>query len=242
MPHIPKWMADAIENLLPSKFFDTLVVNTTYVNPEILKITFSADLLPIAFQSGWAIVLRTGVNDLRHYTISAFDQETGLFDILFHMHGNGPSSTFVSQLTVGEKLKMAIPTGRKMFVPESDHHFFFGDETSLSFILIMIAEISRKEGTYQGVVELREQNRTVAEQLHLTTKTVLRTADSPGMHAISYLKELASRSDFPLEKYVFYLTGNVSSVQAFRKELKKIGVHSKNIKFQGYWVEGSIGM
>lgn len=40
----------------------------------------------------------------------------------------------------------------------------------------------------------------------------------------------------------FYLTGNVASVQEFRKTLKRMGVSSKNIMFQGYWAEGSFGL
>jgi NADPH-dependent ferric siderophore reductase len=242
MPHLPKWMADGLEHLLSSKYFDAEVTATTFINPEILQITFRADLLNMEFYPGWALMLRAGANDLRHYTMSSFNRESGLFEILFHIHGGGPGSDLAAGLKVGEKLKMALPSGPKMLVSGRDHHFFFGDETSLSFVLILVEEIKKNGGAYQGIMELRAQNSQVPDQLNMDLKTVLSTPDTPGLQAISYLQALKDKQDDLPEKYVFYLTGNVSSVQLFRKELKKLGVSSQNIRFQGYWVEGSIGL
>lgn len=242
MPHLPEGMIDTIEKLLSSKFFEAEVKSAVYINPEILQVTFAADFNQIDFHIGYAVMVRTGPKDLRHYTMSSFDRESGVFDILFHIHGDGPGSDLAIQLKIGEKLKMAVPGGKKMFVPESNYHFLFGDETSLSFIQIFITEIQKTGGIYDGVIELRTQNHEVPEKLNIKLQSVLRTPKTPAAQAISYLMELKTETDFPLEQCVFYLTGNVTSVHSFRKEIKKLGVSSKNIKFQGYWAEGSIGL
>lgn len=242
MPYLPKWMADSLENLLPSKFFDAEVMATEFINQEILQITFRGNFINIEFYPGWAVMLRIGPNDLRHYTISYLSRETGLFKIIFHIHSSAPGCDFVSLLKVGESLKMAVPGGRKMFVSSRDKHFFFGDETSLSFTSILIEEIWKNCGSYHGIIELRVQNSEVPAKLNMIVKTVASTPDRPGRQAINYLKELKEKSNFSFEGYIFYLTGNVTSIHAFRGELKKLGINSQNIKFQGYWVEGSVGL
>lgn len=242
MPYVPKWIADTMESVLPSKYFDAEVISLEYITPEILKIKFAGNLNKIDFYPGQAVIIRAGMNDLRHYTISSFNSATGTFETIFHIHGNAPGSNLAVLLKIGEKLKIAVPGGKKMYMQEKDFHFFFGDETSLSFILIMIGEIQKNVGSYKGIIELRNLNSLVPYKLGMDVKTTLRTPDTPGIQAINYFNELKNKHDFALEKYVFYLTGNVNSVQAFRKELKKSGVSSQNIKFQGYWLEGKKGL
>jgi NADPH-dependent ferric siderophore reductase len=242
MPYIPKWIADTMESVLPSKYFDAEVIGSEYITSEILKIKFAGNLHKIDFYPGQAVVIRAGMNDFRHYTICSFNSATGTFDIIFHIHGNAPGSNLAVLLKIGGKLKMAVPGGQKMYMPEKDFHFFFGDETSLSFILILIEEIQKNGRSYKGIIELRNLNSLVPDKLDMNVKTTLRTPDTPGIQAINYFNELKNTHDFSLEKYVFYLTGNVNSVQAFRKELKKLGISSQNIKFQGYWLEGKKGL
>jgi NADPH-dependent ferric siderophore reductase len=167
-----------------------------------------------------------------------------LFEIIFHIHGNGPGSNLAVLLKVGEKVKMAVPGGRKMYVyvPEKAHHFFFGDENSLSFYVILMKEMQQGNHGYTGILEMNDRNSEVTELLGLDVVTVLKTPDTPGQQAIKYLLELSEYKSHELEEYIFYVTGNVASVQAFRKELKQLGVNAKNIKLQGYWVEGSAGL
>lgn len=242
MPHLPKWIVDSMENLMSSKFFDAEVVSVSSINQEIVKITFKADLQNMDFFPGWPFMSRVGSNDLRHYTASSFDKETGLFDIIFHLHGNGPGSNLAADIQTGDVIRMGVPAGKKLYVPESKHHFFFGDETSISFMTILINNIRLNNGIYKGALELNPQNLDLKNVLYLDVERVIRTPESPAKHAIDYLQQISNTTDFPLEETIFYLTGNVASIQAFRKELKKMGFNSKNIKLQGYWTEGSVGL
>lgn len=231
-----------MESLLSSKFFEAEVVYFKYLSPEILQLTFRSDLHKMEFYPGWALMIRIGDNDLRHYTMSTFDPHRGLFDILFHIHGGGPGSNLAASLNIGDKIKMAVPGGPKMFDRNKQHHFFFGDETSLSFIQILIDEINRQSGSYIGIIELREENKNVLNEIGIKATAVLPSHESPGKQTIEQIIAMSNAKGFNLEKYIFYLTGNVNSLQALRKELKAMGVSSKNIKIQGYWKQGIAGL
>ncbi|MBB5620292.1 NADPH-dependent ferric siderophore reductase [Pedobacter cryoconitis] len=240
MPYIPKWIADSMESLLPSKFMNASVDSSVYISPEIKNIVFTANLKEVDFYPGAAVNFRISPNDFRHYTISSFDREAGTFEIIFHIHGNGPGSDLASQLKAGDHLKITVPGGRKLYHKEKERHFFFGDETSLSLYVALMQEMEKTGQSCTGVLELSEQNMEVPALLGFEAMVVLKIADHPAQQAISYLQSIAEQ-DTVLNS-AFYLTGNVASVQEFRKTLKRMGVSSKNIMFQGYWAEGSAGL
>jgi len=242
MPNVPKWVADQMENLLSSKYLDVEVAETISYSPEIKKITFRAELSSIDFYPGSSMVFRAGERELRHYTPSAIDRERGVFEILFHIHGKGPGSRLADRLLPGDRLKVSAPGGKKLYDKDKTFHFFFGDETSLSFYVAMLKEINKNKQWARGIFELNEINRNLPEDRGYDLKAVLRTPDEPAREAITLLETWIISKPELFRQSVFYLTGNVASVQKFRTVLKKYGISSKNIKFQGYWAEGSVGL
>lgn len=242
MPNVPKWVADQMENLLSSKYLDIEVTETIMYSPEIKRIIFRAELSHIDFYPGSSMVFRTSDRELRHYTPSAFDRERGVFEILFHIHGNGPGSKLADRLLPGERLKVSAPGGKKLYEKDKTFHFFFGDETSLSFYVALLREIKKNKQWARGIFELNEVNRSIAEERGYDVKTVLKTPGEPAREALIILEAWIRAKPELFKQSVFYLTDNVASVQKFRSVLKKYGVSSKNIKLQGYWAEGSVGL
>lgn len=242
MPNVPKWVANQMENLLSSKYLDIEVTETIRYNPEIKKITFRAELNHIDFYPGSSMIFRAGDRELRHYTPSAFDREKGTFEILFHIHGNGPGSKLADRLLPGDRLKVSAPGGRRLYDEDKAFHFFFGDETSLSFYDALLREINKNNQRIRGIFELNEINGNIPEGLGYDVNTVIRTPDEPAREAISLLEGRITVQPELFKESVFYLTGNVASVQKLRTVLKKHGINSKNIKLQGYWAEGSVGL
>jgi NADPH-dependent ferric siderophore reductase len=242
MPNVPKWVANQMEYLLSSKYLDLVVAEAINYSPEVKKITFHGELGHVDFFPGSSMVFRTSDTELRHYTPTAFNRERGTFEILFHIHGNGPGSRLADRLLPGDRLKVSVPGGRKLYDKDKAMHFFFGDETSLSFYDALTREIHTNHQSVMGVFELNEINRHVAEDLGYDVKTVQRTPQDPARGAIALLESYITTIPGLFKEAAFYLTGNVASVQKFRIVLKKLGISSRNIKLQGYWAEGSVGL
>jgi NADPH-dependent ferric siderophore reductase len=242
MPNVPKWVADQMENLLSSKYLEVEVTDIIQYSPEIKKIRFHAELSHIDFYPGSSMIFRVSDRELRHYTPSAFDRQTGIFEILFHIHGNGPGSKLAERLLPGDRLKVSAPGGKKLYDKDKSSHFFFGDETSLSFYEALHRDIHKNNQSAKGIFELNEINRNIPEDLGYDTRTVRRTPEEPAKEAIDLLEAGLAAGQELFHQSVFYLTGNVASVQKFRAVLKKHNISSKNIRLQGYWAEGSVGL
>lgn len=61
MPNVPKWVADQMEHLLPSKFIDIEVAAIAQYKIELKRITFQADLSKAAAFPGSAINFREAI-------------------------------------------------------------------------------------------------------------------------------------------------------------------------------------
>lgn len=242
MPNVPKWIADQMENLLSSKYFDVEVTDTIKYSEDLKKVTFSADLQNIDYHPGSSMIFRASYRELRHYTPYNFAKATGTFEVIFHVHGKGPGSDLAARLLPGDRLKISAPGGKKLYEPKGNYHYFFGDETSLSFYFALMEEIDKNGHSCCGVLELNESNLNIPGDLGFDIKTVPRSPENPASTAIAVLQAEFAATPAILKQAVFYLTGNVASVQAFRKFLRSLGIASKNIRLQGYWAEGSVGL
>ncbi|TDQ11786.1 siderophore-interacting protein [Pedobacter metabolipauper] len=242
MPKVPKWVGDAIENLLASKFLSVTVSSTQYLSPSVKKISFTGDFTQTDFYPSQAVSLRVSDTEHRNYTPCSFDPENGVLEIIFHLHGAGPGSRFADDLKPGVNLKMIPPRGHKMLDRDKKNHFFFGDETTLSLYYNFADQINRTHQQYMGILELDPENFILIDQLGLKVKAVLKSPENPAQNSIACLDDLQHNHPDAFESGVFYLTGNAASVQQFRKALKMRGVISKQIKTQAYWAAGKAGL
>ncbi len=216
---MPKWMGDAVESLMASKFLTVTVTRVEYLSPEVKKVCFTGDLSKADFDAGYAVTFRVNALDHRDYTPAVFTKDT--CEIIFHIHGNGPGSTFADNLQVGDTTKMVIPRGRKLY-REGVENFFFGDESSIGTLKAIMQEVP-----CTGILELDEVNFSVPEKLGMQVDVVRKGSSS-----------------FPLikEKAAYVLTGNGTSIQSFRKMLKEKGVSSSQIITKAYWIQGKKGL
>ncbi|WP_315815368.1 hypothetical protein [Paraflavitalea speifideaquila] len=107
-----------------------------------------------------------------------------------------------------------------MYDKDKTTHFFFGDETSLSFYIALCREINKNNQCIKCIFELNEINRRIPEDLGYDVETVPRTPEEPAREAITLLEEYLTAQPELLKQSVFYLTGNIASVQKFRTVLK----------------------
>jgi NADPH-dependent ferric siderophore reductase len=219
MPRMPKWMGDAVESLMASKFLTVTVTQVEYLSPEVKKVCFTGDLSRADFEAGYAVTFRVSALDHRDYSPVVFTKDT--CEIIFHIHGNGPGSAFADSLQVGDTTKMVIPRGRKLY-REGVENFFFGDESSIGTLKAIMQEVP-----CTGILELDEANFSVPEKLGIQMDVVRKG---------SYSFTLSN------EKTVYVLTGNGESIQSFRKLLKGKGVSNSQIITKAYWVPGKKGL
>lgn len=232
---IPKWMIGLFGNKLSP---NVKVVATTFLSPEIKKVSFKGDISEWDFSIGYASVIRVSETEFRNYTVSYYNKQSRVFDIIFHIHGNGVGCHFIDSLKVGDELFISPPRGKKLYDPNVKHQFFFGDETALGVAFALLTLLKANRHQFQVYLELDEANKSVPELLALENYTVF-----PKNNSFRNEKWISTLPLFQMQEWDMAnlaLVGNVKSVQTFRKVLKN--KTQGTIYSQGYWLEGKKGL
>jgi NADPH-dependent ferric siderophore reductase len=232
---IPKWIGDLFGNAMRS---NVKILETNYIKPQVKKIRFQGDIAKWSFQIGYASVVRVSETEFRNYTVAYHDTKSGIFDIVFHIHGNGVGSDFANNLNVGYEIFISPPRGKKLYDPSVNKQFVFGDETSLGIACSLLPLLKQNQHHFQFYFELDEENKNVPELLEIENCTIF-----PKNGLFKNENQINDLPVFQIAEWQtanYILTGNVKSVQTFRKVLKsktKGGINS-----QGYWLEGKKGL
>jgi len=239
MPRITKWVGDAIESIMSSKMPLMKVIETEYINQNIKRIRFQGNLSGMNFQLGYAVVIRVNDTEFRNYTASFSDIDNGVLEIIFHIHGSAPGSFFIDNLNVGDEIRISMPRGQKQYNPQVNRQLIFGDETSLGLACSFLPFLKNNRHQFQFYFELDETNENVPQLLGLENYTVF--AKSGLFRNEELLSSLPIFKTHDWQAGNFILTGNVKSVQTFRKVLKNNQIKGK-IFTKGYWLEGKTGL
>lgn len=234
---LPKWAADLTEkagSIMP----DMKVSEAVYISPNIKKIRFQGDISRMNFQIGYANIIRVSDTEFRNYTTSYHNVHDGILDIVFHIHGNGIGSQYIDKLQPEDELRISIPRGKKLYDETIRQQFIFGDETSLGLACSILPILQKNKHQYQFYFELDDEHQNIPEILDLENYTVFSKKNT--FRNEQWIAELpiVNTDDWKTSNYI--LTGNVKSVQTFRKVLKDKS--RGNIASQGYWLEGKKGL
>ncbi|WP_267282720.1 oxidoreductase [Chryseobacterium luquanense] len=240
MPTAPKWVNDALEKIAPSMLRMVKVEEIFYLNPCIKKVRLRGDFSALHFAPGFVISFRVSPTELRHYTVSQFDASSRTMDFIAHIHGDAIGAQYINGLMPGnEKIKLAVLGSDKQYDSKVEKQIIFGDETSLSLMSSFLPYLQQNQHQYQFLLELDDENRDIPEKLRLENYRVYSKndlfRDKDQIHTIPHLLENAW-SDANI-----VLTGNVDSIQNFRKVLKE-NKHKGKIYVKGYWMEGKKGL
>ncbi|MBK1897334.1 FAD-binding oxidoreductase [Chryseobacterium paridis] len=240
MPSLPKWINDTVESMMSSKFKDCTIISTENISNNLRRIRFEADLNGVEFAPTYAIGIRINDRDFRNYSPFNFDKENGTFDILFHLHdATAVGCNYISQLAVGDSMKILLPRGKKLFDPKAKIHFSVGDETSLGNSLSIKEAAENSERSFLCLHELEEPEALEALDLYgyyIPKNSTMRTIEA----LTCFLNE--ERKAVDSGDVHFYLTGNGKKMTLIRKFLKAGGVMPNQIKSQAYWIEGKKGL
>lgn len=232
---IPKWVSNLFGNAMRP---NVKVLETSYISPQIKKIRFQGDISKWSFQIGYASVVRVSETEFRNYTVAHYDIKKGIFDIIFHIHGNGVGSKYINTLQANDELFISQPRGKIVYDPRVKQQFFFGDETSLGIACSLLPLLKNSKCQFHFYFELDKINKDAPKLLGLDNYTVF-----PKGNSFRNEKWTSNLSLFQTNEWNtanFALVGNVKSVQTFRKVIKN--KTQGNIYSQGYWLEGKKGL
>ncbi|PTB96915.1 siderophore-interacting protein [Marivirga lumbricoides] len=232
---IPKWVGDLFESTLRP---NVKVLETSYLSSQIKKIRFQGDISKMNFKIGYANVLRVSETEYRNYTAAYYNKAKAIIDIIFHIHTNGVGSEYFDSLKADDETFIGPSRGKKLYNPSIENQFFFGDETSLGLACALLPLMKNNHHQFQFFFELDEENKNVPKLLGLENFTVFpKDGTFRNEKKVNELP-ICKTTDWLSANYI--LTGNVKSVQTFRKVLKhKV---TGRIFHQGYWLEGKKGL
>lgn len=243
MPRIPKWLGDTMETVFSRMIIPVSVAGVEYIFPGLKKIIMQGDFSKIKFTPGNVIEFRVTDTDFRHYTISNFDKEKGICEMLVYLHGQSVGCKWIENLKAGDSLKMMGPGGKLSYQFSFQQHFVFGDETSLGLILCMEEAALKNKQSFFGLIELEKKH---LEWINYLNSKSINSAEScfenPAKPCIDLLNNMENYFGENIDDTCFYLTGRAKSIQAFRKFLTEKGISYKQIKTEPYWAEGKKGL
>lgn len=232
---MPKWIGDWLESAAGSRL---TILETVYITPNIKKIRFQGNISKMDFIIGGASVIRVSSTAYRNYTVSYHDIEKGILEIIVHIHGNGVGSHYIDALKKGDELYVSNPRGHKAYDPKVKQYLIFGDETSLGLAYSFLSVLKKSGHQFQFYFELDEENENAPKLLRLENYTVF--SKNGAFRNEEWVNNLPVFQTTDFQATNFVLTGNVKSVQTFRKVLKN-RITGK-IFSQGYWLEGKKGL
>jgi NADPH-dependent ferric siderophore reductase len=232
---IPKWVSNLFGNAMNP---NVKVLEVTYLSSQIKKIRFQGDILKWNFQIGYASVVRVSETEFRNYTIAHHDTENGFFDIIFHIHGNGIGSNYMDSLSIGDEIFVSPPRGLNLYNSNAKHQFLFGDETSLGLAFSFFSILKQNGHQYQFYFEFDDENKNVPNLLGLDNCVIFQKNGT--FKSETQIYDLPVFQSLEWKDASYILTGNVKSVQAFRKAIKS--KTQSEIHSQGYWLEGKKGL
>ena len=241
MPSVPKIIGDFMELTFSSKICKVSIASIISTSPNVKTITFKGTFPSVKFKIGQAIIIRVDDTNYRNYTPSKWDSDLGIFEVVFHIHGNGPGSHFINNLTLNDKVTVGMPRGFNIYKQESKYHFFFGDETCISVFKSLKDEINNDDSNYLGILELATVSIDELKNIGLAVDIVPKS-ENKAEFAIMELNKLDGKIWDLWQNGYFYLMGNAKSIQAFRQALKEKGVQSKNIYTKPFWAKGKVGL
>lgn len=241
MPTAPKFIGDFIEFAFSSKVCKVSVVSTEMISKEVKAITFKGIFPNVRFKIGQAIIIRVDDTNYRNYTPSKWNSELGTFEVIFHIHGNGPGSHFINNLQAGDPVTVGLPRGFNIYKHEAKHHFFFGDETCISVFKSLKDKVNSDGNYYLGVLEIDNVSVQELKKTGLILNMVPKSINKAEF-AIDSLRKLDVKIWDIWKNGYFYLMGNAKSIQMFRKALKEKGIQNNSIYTQPFWADGKVGL
>ncbi|MBD1432042.1 siderophore-interacting protein [Sphingobacterium sp. DN00404] len=239
MPSAPKWVFDTLD-LFISKIPTVTIDETTYLSPSVKQLQLKGDFKNLHFPVGAFFDIRVSDTEARRYTVAQVNEKKDKLTLIAHLHGKGVGSDFMHRLKAGDIILLNNPrTEQKYYNETAKRIVFFGDETSLALASSFLPVVKENKLPIRFIFELDEENKHIPPVLGLENSIVY--SKNNLFQDTAWIQEHLHILDHENWQDAYYvLTGNVKSLQTFRKVIKS--KTTGKIKHHGYWLEGRKGL
>lgn len=165
---------------------------------------------------------------MRSFTVRSYDQERGLLDVDFVLHGDsGPAARWAAGARPGHVLGRYGPSADyRTTLPEAERYLFAGDETAIPAVGSLLAALpARARATV--VLEIHD----AAEEQELSSAA---DVEVHWVHRDGGARLPGKVAELPVPE-VAWLAGEAGVVRSLRRHLVERGVPKRMIEFTGYW-------
>ena len=234
-----------METALGSKMPVFEVVGADWISPGIRSVVFKGDLQKLNVLPGYAVSFRVSPTAFRNYTPAFIDAEENIFQILAHIHGNGPGARFFAGLTLGQQVPVSMARGRKI-QEAAAQYFLFGDESTVGLACILQSHFQQLGKQFSTLLHLGQDQRELPAALGLGSyELVQRELAYDSQTTFVSVPGFTILDAAVLPKWMdaqFILAGNGLYIQKIKKELMGLGIDRRRIHAEPYWVPGKAGL
>lgn len=188
---------------------------------------------------GSKVQVNVGNLTYRTYTPISVDKNEGKLSFLAYKRNDGPASTWIHSLKVGDPCEVFGPRLSLDFSNIEEDAILFGDETSFGIAKVLQNNIKKKSYSFLELNLLAEGKEALGH-LGLTGHRMIERSPE-GSHLQTIAKEMFDLiSNIPDAK--IFLTGRASSIQQVRAYLKNSGIPTNKLKVRAYWADGKKGL
>ena len=179
---------------------------------------------------GVDLLIDTGAGE-RHYSVSGVNPSSGVAHLAVVIHGGGPGALWAAHATVGREVWFMVSRPQAIALDASaTWHVFFGDETSVSSTLALLATT---EGRGEACFEVIEQSDCWPDVGDVQAKWLFRGVARPGK-STGLLAELSER--IVPEGTTVYVTGETWLCAVVSSHFRRaLGFPAERIRMAPYW-------
>ncbi|TGM78143.1 siderophore-interacting protein [Leptospira mtsangambouensis] len=188
---------------------------------------------------GSKVQIDVGNLTYRTYTPISVDKKEGKLSFLAYKRNDGPASTWIHSLKVGDTCEVFGPRESLDFSNIEEDAILFGDETSFGIAKVLQNNVKKKSYPFLELNSLVAGKEALVHLGVTGQRLVERSLD--GSHLQTIAKEMADLiAEIPDAK--IFLTGRASSIQQVRAYLKNSGIPTNRLKVRAYWADGKKGL
>jgi NADPH-dependent ferric siderophore reductase len=216
-----------------SLFRRASVVSVDEPAPSFRTLTLEGDgLRDVRWVPGSKVQIRIEGFTNRTYTPTSWDPAVGRTTLLASLHGSGPGSALLSELSVGDDLQFLGPRSSIDLTKIDGDVLMVGDETSFGLAAAW------QRGAGRAARCCFEVQDVAAAEWVLTTVGISDAVVVPvGSLAPVVLEALATDPSVGL-----VLTGRAQSIRSLRGEIRDAKAHTGRAVVKAYWDERRAGL